>query len=255
MHGPIKERVVTDLEQVETWVDKYSAIRVWRSRASERVGKGDCMHSWNKCKKLGKCGEGIDDPARMGWWVSWLIAYYAVITIFLNVLQLLWASLVAQLVKNPPVNEGDVRDAGFIPGSRSSPREGNSNQYSHLENSVDPRTWQATAHWATKCQTLLNTHTHTYAHTHTTILPFNIFAGILERVDYKNRKCQEIRALSHIEQISRSIKAGFTDQSHKYIYSPDKSQSFFFKKNHLFYKKHHFSFKQISRNTTKWSLQ
>ena len=70
MHGPIKERVVTDLEQVETWVDKYSAIRVWRSRASERVGKGDCMHSWNKCKKLGKCGEGIDDPARMGWWGS-----------------------------------------------------------------------------------------------------------------------------------------------------------------------------------------
>ena len=155
----------------------------------------------------------------------------------------------AQLVKNPPVNEGDARDAGLIPGSGRSPGEGNSNLYSRLENSVDRRTWQATAHWVAKSQTLLSTHTHTHAHT--TILPFNIFAGIQERVDYKNRKCQEIRALNHIEQISRSIKAGFTDQSHKYMYSPDKSQSFFFKKNHLFYKEHHFSFKQISRNTTK----
>ena len=33
-----------------------------------------------------------------------------------------WASLVAQMVKNPPVNAGD---AGSIPGSRRSPGRGN----------------------------------------------------------------------------------------------------------------------------------
>ena len=68
MHGLIKERVVTNLEQVDIRVDKYSAIGVWRSSTSERVVKGDCMNSRNKCKKAGKCGEGIDDPAGMEWW-------------------------------------------------------------------------------------------------------------------------------------------------------------------------------------------
>ena len=36
------------------------------------------------------------------------------------------------VVKNPPVNAGDARDAGSIPGSRRSPRVGNGNpvQYS-----------------------------------------------------------------------------------------------------------------------------
>ena len=37
------------------------------------------------------------------------------------------ASLVSQVVKNAPANEGDARDAGFIPGLRRSPEEGNGN--------------------------------------------------------------------------------------------------------------------------------
>ena len=43
------------------------------------------------------------------------------------------------MVKNPPANAGDVRDAGSIPGSGRSPGEGNGNplQYSCLGN---PRT-------------------------------------------------------------------------------------------------------------------
>ena len=32
-----------------------------------------------------------------------------------------WASQVAKAVKNLPVNEGDIRDAGSIPGSGRSP--------------------------------------------------------------------------------------------------------------------------------------
>ena len=31
------------------------------------------------------------------------------------------------MVKNPPANEGDMRDAGSIPGSGRSPGEGNGN--------------------------------------------------------------------------------------------------------------------------------
>ena len=44
------------------------------------------------------------------------------------------------VVKNPPANTGDARDAGRISGSRRSPRVGNDNplQYSSLENSVEP---------------------------------------------------------------------------------------------------------------------
>ena len=37
------------------------------------------------------------------------------------------ASLVSQVLKNAPANEGDARDAGFIPGLRRSPEEGNDN--------------------------------------------------------------------------------------------------------------------------------
>ena len=49
----------------------------------------------------------------------------------------LWrASQVALVVKNPPANAGDIRDAGSIPGSGRSPGGGHDNplQYSGLEN-------------------------------------------------------------------------------------------------------------------------
>ena len=64
----------------------------------------------------------------------------------------IWASLVAQLVKNVPANSGD---AGSIPGSGRPPGEGNGNplQYSCLENSMDRGTWQATVHGVAKSQT------------------------------------------------------------------------------------------------------
>ena len=45
------------------------------------------------------------------------------------------------VVRNPPVNAGDTRDVGSIPGSERYPGVGNSNwlQYSCLENSMDRR--------------------------------------------------------------------------------------------------------------------
>ena len=43
------------------------------------------------------------------------------------------------VVKNPPANTGDARDAGSISGSQRSPDVGNDNplHYSCLENSMD----------------------------------------------------------------------------------------------------------------------
>ena len=55
----------------------------------------------------------------------------------------LWASQVVLVVKNPPANAGDFRDAGLIPGWERSPGGGHGNplQYSCLENPVDRRAW------------------------------------------------------------------------------------------------------------------
>ena len=49
------------------------------------------------------------------------------------------------VVKNSPVNVGDVGDRGLIPGWRRSPGVGNGNplQRSCLENPLDRGTWQA----------------------------------------------------------------------------------------------------------------
>ena len=61
-------------------------------------------------------------------------------------------SQVALVVKNPPTNAGDVRDAGLIPGSGRCPGERNGNplQYSSLGNPMDREAWWAGVHGVTK---------------------------------------------------------------------------------------------------------
>ena len=58
----------------------------------------------------------------------------------------------ALVVKNPPVNAGDVRDVGSIPGLGRSLGGGHGNplQYSCLENPMGRGTWQAPVHGVTK---------------------------------------------------------------------------------------------------------
>ena len=68
------------------------------------------------------------------------------------------ASQVALVVKNPPANEGDVRDTGdtsFISGSGRSLGGEHSKplQYSCLENPIDRGDWLTIAHGVTKSQT------------------------------------------------------------------------------------------------------
>ena len=67
------------------------------------------------------------------------------------------------MVKNPPANARDIKDAGLIPGSGRSPGGGHSNplQYSCLENPMGRGAWRATVHKVIKSQTQLkqlNTH-------------------------------------------------------------------------------------------------
>ena len=59
------------------------------------------------------------------------------------------ASQVVLVVKNLPVNAGNIRDAGLIPGPGRSPGEGNGTsprQYYDLENPKDRGAWRATVH-------------------------------------------------------------------------------------------------------------
>ena len=60
-------------------------------------------------------------------------------------------------VKSLPVNAGDRRDLGLIPGLGRSTGGGHDNplQYSCLENPMDRRNWQATVHRVAKSQTQL----------------------------------------------------------------------------------------------------
>ena len=65
------------------------------------------------------------------------------------------ASQVVLVVKNPPANARDIRNAGLIPGSGGSPGGGHGNlfQYLCLENSMDRGAWQATVYSIAKSQT------------------------------------------------------------------------------------------------------
>ena len=66
-----------------------------------------------------------------------------------------WASQVALVIKDPPVNAGDIRDTGRIPGLGRPPEVGHGHplQYSCLKNPVDRGTWWTTIYKVAKNQT------------------------------------------------------------------------------------------------------
>ena len=72
------------------------------------------------------------------------------------------ASQVSLVVKNPPANAGDTREAGLVLGLERSSGGGHGNplQYFCLENLMDRRAWQATVHG------VANVTEHTLMHTH-----------------------------------------------------------------------------------------
>ena len=56
------------------------------------------------------------------------------------------------MVKNPPANARDIRDAGSVPGLGRSPGEGHDNplQFSCMENLMDRGAWMATVYKVAK---------------------------------------------------------------------------------------------------------
>ena len=70
-------------------------------------------------------------------------------------------------VKNPPANEGDIREAGSVPGLGRSPGGGHGNplRYSCLENPMDRGAWRATAHAVAELDTIESLNTNPRTHT------------------------------------------------------------------------------------------
>ena len=66
------------------------------------------------------------------------------------------------MVKNPPANAGDARDWGSIPGLGRSPGQGNGNslQYSCLQNPMDRGVWRATVHGVAELDMTEHAHRH-----------------------------------------------------------------------------------------------
>ena len=66
------------------------------------------------------------------------------------------------VVKNLPTNAGDTRDMSLIPGLGRTPGEGNGNslQYSCLENSMDRGAWKVTVHGVAELDATENVYTH-----------------------------------------------------------------------------------------------
>ena len=73
------------------------------------------------------------------------------------------------MVKNMPVNAGDVRDMGLNPGSGRSPGGGHGNplQYSCLENPHGQRSLVGYSPWRCKGSDMTKATEHTHTHTHT----------------------------------------------------------------------------------------
>ena len=86
-----------------------------------------------------------------------LQSYYGILVLCSEPIVLKGASQVRLVVESRLANAGDVRDAGWISGLGRSLGEGNGNsfQYSCLENSMDRGVWQAIVHRVAKSWTQL----------------------------------------------------------------------------------------------------
>ena len=69
-----------------------------------------------------------------------------------------WSFPGGSVVKNPPARAGGARDTSSVPGPERSPGEGNGNslQYSCLENPMDRGAWGATVPGVAKIWTRLS---------------------------------------------------------------------------------------------------
>ena len=111
-----------------------------------------------------------------------LCGYWDVVS--LRWIHLTGASQVALVVKNPPANAEDVRDAGSIPGLGRSLGGGHGNplQFSCLENPMDRGAWEAIVHRITKNWTRLKwLSMHAYTKHKSKLLAYIISLHLLSR--------------------------------------------------------------------------
>ena len=108
---------------------------------------------------------------------------------------LVWASQVALVVKNPPANAGDARDSTSIPASGRSPGMGSGNplQHSCLENfhGVGKFSWgrkESNTIEHTCARARAHTHTHTRTHTHTLQKRATIYMKQNLKIQRRNRQ-------------------------------------------------------------------
>ena len=99
------------------------------------------------------------------------------------------SSQMALVVKNPPANAGNIRDTGSIPGLGQDPGEGqgNSLQYSCLENPRDRGAWWATVHRVAISQTRLKWLS-TYAQKHTRTAYSTADVSVISLQSCENKK-------------------------------------------------------------------
>ena len=88
---------------------------------------------------------------------SYILLPLSLLQVGKQMIDLKRASQVVLVVKNQPVNAGDIRGQGSNPGLGRSLGEGNGNplQYSCLENPMERGAWQATSPWDCKSWTQL----------------------------------------------------------------------------------------------------
>ena len=139
-------------DPLEEHMAPHSSILAWRIPWAEEPGR---------LQSMGLQRVGHD------WATSISIIY---LSIFPYIYIAIWASKVALVVKNLPVNAGDIRDVDLIPGLGKSPGGGHGNplQYSCLKNPMDRGAWQTTVHGVTKSWTWLK-RLSTQARTHRTV--------------------------------------------------------------------------------------
>ena len=100
------------------------------------------------------------------------------------------------VIKNLPVDAGDVRDAGSVPGLGRSPGGGHGYplQCSCLGNPIDRGTWQATVQWVAKGWTWLSAWACTQSpqhpfEMHSTVTPILQMRGLRPHSSRATRAC------------------------------------------------------------------
>ena len=131
-----------------------------------------------------------------------------------------WVNLLAKFPggSDSKSSARNVGDTGSIPGSGTSPGEGNGNplQYSCLENPMDRGAWWATAHRVTKSRTGLSDFTFTFKH-YNVFYVFVLAAGEIQSKSYpagpKEASCHSVEKT--MWAVSRSWKGPLLTASMK----------------------------------------